>query len=243
MDKTFFIVGHRGAPAQFPENSLEGIIHCLEIGADGVEFDVQISSDGVPVVFHDQVLDRVCDREGNIYDFSERELDLTSAHEPSRFSNKFYPQPIVSLQKVATQTAGFNASIFIEIKEESYSAVDKYHFADKVIKASQCLAEARVIISYDEDILRYCRRHHNTKIGWVVRKYNPGAYKIYVGLKPDFVICNYKKIAAPENLWQIDCPWFLYDLVDVDEVQRWVQAGVKYIETWNPEGLLKGQYE
>lgn len=43
------IFGHRGYPAKFAENSLEGFEYALENGADGIEFDVHLTKDQVPV--------------------------------------------------------------------------------------------------------------------------------------------------------------------------------------------------
>lgn len=48
------IFGHRGYPAKFAENSLEGFEYALENGVDGIEFDVHLTRDQVPVVMHDE---------------------------------------------------------------------------------------------------------------------------------------------------------------------------------------------
>lgn len=50
------IIAHRGAPREHPENSLPGFARALELGADGIELDVHVSADGVPVVHHDAAL-------------------------------------------------------------------------------------------------------------------------------------------------------------------------------------------
>ncbi len=50
------VVGHRGARARFPENSLPAVRHALAAGADGVEVDVRASADGVLVLSHDATL-------------------------------------------------------------------------------------------------------------------------------------------------------------------------------------------
>lgn len=47
------ILGHRGAAAVAPENTLVSFRAAWEAGADGVELDIQLTADGVPVVFHD----------------------------------------------------------------------------------------------------------------------------------------------------------------------------------------------
>ena len=53
------VMGHRGAAAHGPENTLASIRRAAEAGATWVEFDVMLTGDGVPVLFHDDSLDRV----------------------------------------------------------------------------------------------------------------------------------------------------------------------------------------
>jgi glycerophosphoryl diester phosphodiesterase len=55
---TPLILGHRGASAVAPENTLAAFSQALRDGADGIEFDVRLSRDGVPVVIHDATLNR-----------------------------------------------------------------------------------------------------------------------------------------------------------------------------------------
>jgi len=57
--KNFIVIGHRGAPAYEPENTLKSFRRALELGADGIELDVRFTADGVPVVFHDEDLKRL----------------------------------------------------------------------------------------------------------------------------------------------------------------------------------------
>ncbi|MDX1711055.1 MAG: glycerophosphodiester phosphodiesterase family protein [Rhodovibrionaceae bacterium] len=56
-------LGHRGAAASAPENTLAGLEKAAELGAPGVEFDVMLSADGVPVLHHDNTLSRTAGRE------------------------------------------------------------------------------------------------------------------------------------------------------------------------------------
>ncbi len=48
-----YIIGHRGYPAKYPENTIASFLAALYYGADGVEFDVRLTQDGIPVVIHD----------------------------------------------------------------------------------------------------------------------------------------------------------------------------------------------
>lgn len=76
------IIGHRGASADAPENTLAAFALALEQNADGIEFDVQLCADGVPVIMHDDTVDRTCDGAGRVAALTLRELQrLTIAQE------------------------------------------------------------------------------------------------------------------------------------------------------------------
>lgn len=68
------IIGHRGAAAVAPENTLTAFRSAILAGADGIEFDVRLSSDGVPVVIHDDTLYRTHCLRRRVADMTGHEL-------------------------------------------------------------------------------------------------------------------------------------------------------------------------
>jgi glycerophosphoryl diester phosphodiesterase len=58
MRSNFLLIGHRGARGLFPENTCEGFSQALAFGIDGIELDVGVTADAVPVVCHDPALNR-----------------------------------------------------------------------------------------------------------------------------------------------------------------------------------------
>lgn len=69
MDKTK-IFAHRGASGYAPENTLEAFALAVSQKADGIELDVQLTRDGVPVVIHDETIDRVTSKTGYVKDYT-----------------------------------------------------------------------------------------------------------------------------------------------------------------------------
>ncbi len=77
------IIGHRGACADAPENTLAAFALALAQNADGVELDVQLSADGVPMIMHDATVDRTTDGHGRVPDLTLaelRRLTIDNAH-------------------------------------------------------------------------------------------------------------------------------------------------------------------
>ena len=70
--------GHRGNPAEHPENTLASFRSAIELGVDMIECDVHLSSDGELVVIHDHTLERTTDGQGMVLQHTLaalRELD------------------------------------------------------------------------------------------------------------------------------------------------------------------------
>ena len=78
------IIGHRGASAEAPENTLYAFNLALEQGADGVELDVQLSHDGELIVFHDGTVDRLTAGTGRVDDLTLAELQSLQLPEEQR---------------------------------------------------------------------------------------------------------------------------------------------------------------
>jgi glycerophosphoryl diester phosphodiesterase len=68
------VIAHRGASSEAPENTLRAFARALELGVDGIELDVQVTRDGIPVVFHDFTLTRLTGTRGHLADRTWAEL-------------------------------------------------------------------------------------------------------------------------------------------------------------------------
>jgi len=74
------IIAHRGASAEKPENTLAAFRRALALRVDGIELDVQVTSDGVPVVFHDDRLKRLTGVRGRLPACTWAELAKLRVH-------------------------------------------------------------------------------------------------------------------------------------------------------------------
>ncbi|MEP7211635.1 MAG: glycerophosphodiester phosphodiesterase family protein [Acidobacteriota bacterium] len=116
------IIAHRGASAHAPENTFAAFQEAIDVGADGIEFDVRLSRDGVPVVFHDEDLKRIAGRAEKISDLTAAELaeiDIGSWFNrafPHRSRSEFSNERIKTLAETLGFLSGFTGRIFAELK-------------------------------------------------------------------------------------------------------------------------------
>ncbi len=109
-----FIWAHRGASANAPENTLAAFAAALEAGADGIELDIQLTRDGVPVVLHDDSLDRTTDLRGALRRQALREV--CGADAGSWFAPSFAGEKIPLLKEVL-DWAGRRLRLNLELKD------------------------------------------------------------------------------------------------------------------------------
>ncbi len=112
------ILGHRGAPREAPENTLASLRRALELGLDGVEYDVRACASGDPVIFHDATLRRTTGAPGTIGDVDLRELYGLDAG--GWFSKRFYGEQVPILDEVlslSSERRGEPPFHMIELKE------------------------------------------------------------------------------------------------------------------------------
>ncbi len=64
------VIAHRGFSGIYPENTLLAFQKAVELGVDGIEFDIKMTKDGYPVIIHDETVDRTTDGRGKVGDLT-----------------------------------------------------------------------------------------------------------------------------------------------------------------------------
>lgn len=156
-------IGHRGASGEAPENTLASFDLALRRGADGIEFDVHLSSDGVPVVIHDASLERTTSGGGLVSALPVsvlRRLDAGSwfnRRYPARANNRYAGSRIPTLAEVLKWICRRSCLAFIEIK---LAAARYPRIEEKVLEeiARAGAAPLSTVISFDLPTLEQVRR-------------------------------------------------------------------------------------
>jgi hypothetical protein len=100
------IICHRGSSEHAHENTLEAFRATFELGGDGNEFDIRLTRDGVLVVFHDDMLDRLLDAYGDVSDYTWEELRRFRFRNPGRFGEQCRIPTLVEVFDLHRKYAG-----------------------------------------------------------------------------------------------------------------------------------------
>ncbi len=106
-------IAHRGASAVAPQNTLTAFEMAAELGAEGIEFDVRLCADGVPVVIHDADVGATTDERGRVSRMTLAQLKRLDAG--SWFDLRFAGERIPTLEEVL-ETFGHRLLLNIELK-------------------------------------------------------------------------------------------------------------------------------
>ena len=109
--QTPVLFAHRGASAHAPENTLPAFKLAISQGAPAIELDIQLTSDGIPVVFHDITLARTTNGTGKIRDESLE--DLKSFDAGIAFGPAFLDTKIPAFDEIFTE---LDSSTFLNIE-------------------------------------------------------------------------------------------------------------------------------
>lgn len=218
---------HRGARMDAPENTLPAFARAAELGADGIELDVQLTSDGVPVVFHDFQLTKTSNGTGRLQDYPLEALRKLDAG--SYFSEAFAGTQIPTLEEVFDAVSDL-LHINIELK---YFGRDPGTIRALVSSVSQLIRDRdlqrRIILSsFNPLVLREVRQSTSElAIGYLVEPATP------LPLKVDWV--------ARLLIGRFEAQHPHHSMVDASSVQRLHERGYR-VNVWTvnePEAIRR----
>ena len=222
------IIGHRGASADAPENTLASFALALEQNADGIEFDVQLSRDGVPVVMHDSTVDRTTNGSGRVSDLTLAELrQLVIAGD----------QAIPTLDEVF-ETFGRRTLYNIELKGLKINDGGLSAAVADAIEGYQ-VAEQVLISSFSPFFVRAARQHlpRAVPVAYLRERRSTRLFHRFVHAEADHPLHTLvdeslmqwaRRKGLRVNVWTVDDP---------AEAQRLLRLGVHGIITNRPDVL------
>lgn len=162
MTRQILIVGHRGMPGSYPENTIEGSLFAIEAGADIVENDIYITKDGVIVAMHDGDISRTTNGAGNVESFTLAELkeflvDTHSAHTDWRI-------PTLEEYFIEWKKLDKTKQLFVEIKSGKPELIDEFI---RLVKEYDIADQVSVITFSQDQIIRLHEAFPEMSIGFL----------------------------------------------------------------------------
>ena len=218
------MIGHRGASADFPENTRDAFEAALDAGADGIELDLQRTRDGVPLVFHDESLARL-GRAGRVRDATWSELRATSA-------------TLLTLDDVLAAFAS-RTLLLLEIKAYERDRADGEHLriaelvADRL--AGRDASTRACVLSFDADCLDHVRACEPT-IETVLNTEQPARWRadelaVHAALSVDVdrLTPDATRLANDASI-----PLMVYTVNDDAQLARAIDAEASFVMTDRP---------
>ncbi|MDW8802248.1 glycerophosphodiester phosphodiesterase [Clostridium sp. A1-XYC3] len=182
-------IAHRGFSGIYPENTMLAFRKAVEIQCDGVETDVQLTKDCIPVLCHDETLDRTTTGKGFIKDYTYKELSKLDAG--IKRDRKFKSCRIPTLDEFLDFAKDKNILINIELKNSiiQYPSLEEI-VIDRIYKYK--MENNCILSSFNHYSMVRCKKIDNRiKTGLLYSEilYRPEKYAEYVGadaLHPDF---------------------------------------------------------
>jgi glycerophosphoryl diester phosphodiesterase len=187
-------IAHRGAREEAPENTRSAFLRALAYPVDGIELDVQMTADGVPVVYHDRTLRRVGGGRRRVADLTLDQLRLLDWG--GWFHSDYASEPLMTLDRLAALLDRC-PRWFIEIKSRPGERESGHAFrlTDTLVgmigqPRYRAYLERLYLLSFDADVL--ARAHRSAPSLRLVRN-----------LAADDVETE---IGNPSHLWAVDVP-------------------------------------
>ena len=218
-------IGHRGARAYAPENTLASFKKALEIGVNAVELDVRKTKDNQLVVIHDADIKRTTDGEGMVDELTLKEIKGFSAEEGEK---------IPTLQE-ALDFLDKKVKVFIELKETGSE--------EQVLSIvhERGLEKNVAIISFLEDALKKVRTlDKNIETGLLYARHkNP--VKAALELKTNYLLALYQftHSANVEKAHENGLKIIVWTINKPEEVEEYTKKGVDGIASDKPDILMR----
>jgi len=225
-------IAHRGAPALAPENTIPSLRKAVDLGARFIETDVQLTRDGVPVLFHDRTLERLCGRAGAIGDFNFHDVKLFRVRSLDVAQGGEAGAPIPKLDAlVELLCAHPRVTAFIELKRISLSSHTSSFVLDTVLRSLAPVRSQCVLISFATEVLHEAKARGVERLGAVLTTWEQRESARLRALEPEFVFCEVDLIPQGYVHCERIPKLALYDINDFDQARALAARGFEYIET------------
>ncbi|MCW8885126.1 MAG: glycerophosphodiester phosphodiesterase family protein [Motiliproteus sp.] len=236
-------VAHRGYPSRYPENTRLGFEKAIEAGARFIEADVQISADGIPVIFHDQTLERLCGCKGVVHRTPKADLDRLSAFEPGRFGNRFKGVRLMDLaDMVDLLRRNPEVVLYLEIKRIVLKAFRIHEVLNAILPLLEPVKGQVVLISFSVFALKAAKVAGWQRLGPVLSRWSDIYKPAVTGLAPEIIFIHHRRLPMGIHYHSEVTELAFYEVSDPALAQSLAKRGASFIETDAIGEMLAADY-
>ena len=242
-----YIIGHRGAKNEAPENTLQGFQHLRCLGVHRVELDVRLSKDRKLVVLHDSTLDRTTDHKGKLTDFTAEELATMDASygfrskSPNVSGLKHPFTGVPTLEQVIQEWPELQ-SIQLEVKSTDTQTMEMIAERINFLVDAYQITRRCCVTSSDTALLRiFGKRFRHIKRGYVAERFMRDPVSVCVNLDCRFLVINWRKCtkALIDRAHAHGLEVSVWTVNRMDIALRLYEWGIDSLITDEPTAMLK----
>lgn len=239
------VIAHRGASGYAPENTLAAFIKAAQLGINWVEFDVMGDKEGIPIIFHDELLDRVSNGKGLVNSFPYAYLKTLETGQ--WFDAKYTGERILSLEQALSFFCEMHMQLNLEIKP---ILGDEERLVDNILKLTlPYLQQKKLTIlfsSFSLKALTLLRQHcSNCMIGLLLHEWVDGWENIAADLSCVSVHLNEEIVTeqAVAKIKSMNKKLLCYTVNHPKRANELFQLGVDAVFSDYPDKIRDGLYE
>ena len=231
--ETWQWLAHRGDTENYPENTWPALEAAMQGGITSIEFDLQVSRDGVPVLLHDLNLQRTAGANIDATTLDADVLRQVDVGEFERLGHAYQPTMIITLaEAVERLTDWSDVHCFVEIKSESGEVHGIDTITRRVVDEIGPILGHATVISFSERVVLTARRAGAPLVGWCLDYYDEDAQRLADAIAPDVLLCAQQDLLGTEApLWPGPWEWASWEVRDLALARRLIDKGVTYIES------------
>ncbi|XP_013883481.1 glycerophosphodiester phosphodiesterase 1 [Austrofundulus limnaeus] len=243
------VVAHRGGGHDAPENTIAAIREASKNGATGVELDLEFTADGIPILMHDEAVDRTTNGSGLLSRMKIFELSKLDAAAKHRLRNKFAGEKIPTLEEAVKECIKLQLIVYFDVKGHPDEAAAAFR---DLYKKYPVLYNSSIVCSFEPKVIYRIRQSDPevvtalTHRPWSLSYFGDGvprfssAWKHLWMMLLDIVL----DWAHHHVLWRLcGISAFLIqkNFVSQEYVQYWAQRGVAVV-AWTTNTNVEKEY-
>lgn len=230
---TISLVAHRGDCQENFENTIQSVQTALDGGITSIEIDIQLTQDGVPILYHDRNLQRMTGVNSPVALVDLKAIsELTLLQTDENISKQSHVK-IATLAEIVTLIRQHcDVTLFLEVKRVNFLYFSYRDVYQKIISSLAPISKQVVLLSFSYRFLRLCRLRSDQPLAYVLPEWSNYSAKMLAKLQPKYIFCLTDIVPDNYKFLTDKITWVLYEIATVEVAKHFIGRGVCCLETF-----------